>query len=466
MSAPASAVGGLSDADRRLLLARRSAVVAALADRFRHVLDGDGVSDTDTRMRQDAASRQGVGGFETHPLVLLQRALDELPRPRVGLSPTDALDPGFSLDAGVAGVTTTPGAASLLEGYRQAAVELTVATHCLQTAADQIWTRSAGAAWPVLGDIAQGLEAVLVLDDRLRRGGVLEAAGVSAIGGAAAEHRHQVYAARLACSNVARLAAAFGTDASAEGAAHREEPLPSRPALARGGAAQPVVVVRSPGELAAAMDRLARMLAPATASSAVSTTQPALSSTMSKVLLEVQLRAYVELGTSTRSGPAVAVGAAIRGLGQARDVGDPRLSPPDPVLVRQTQEVASGLAMLHAAGGPSVLGRQGNAELVAAVHRVSHAFTRRLESELNTAEPSMMQVVDTDGGRRLEPMDKHTGLRGALRRLRESTAPPPHPQPRVDRPARTALAETLAATPTGGEPRIWSTRIHSGGIEL
>jgi hypothetical protein len=141
-----------------------------------------------------------------------------------------------------------PVADSVVETWREAAVELLAATHALDAAGDKPWLRDRGASWYLVRDVAVALEAVLVLDARLAEVGLLSQHDQldSPMG---------LEEMRLIASQAARVATWYATSDAPDVATPRTAALSSN-------ILYPVATVAAPEDLAAAQDRLAGFLRP------------------------------------------------------------------------------------------------------------------------------------------------------------------------------------------------------------
>lgn len=133
--------------------------------------------------------------------------------------------------------------------WRVAAIELLSASHALSTAEERPWLVEPGAGWWVMRDIAVALEALVVLDSRLAEVGLMA-------GHDGAQDAMGLDEKRLVLSQAARVASWHASNASPEEATPRLEPRGDCTLL------HPVVLVRRPGDLAAAQLQLSRFLRP------------------------------------------------------------------------------------------------------------------------------------------------------------------------------------------------------------
>ena len=163
-----------------------------------------------------------------------------------------------------------------VESWRTAAIELLSASHALSAAEEQPWRTDPGAGWWVMRDVAVALEAVLVLDSRLDEVGLL------------AEHQRPEFAMgldekRMVLSQTARVATWHATSASPE------EATPRLRRAAPSTVVEPVSLVSTPDDLAAAQQRLARFLRPMHASDAFYADEPEITADSARQVTASQL---------------------------------------------------------------------------------------------------------------------------------------------------------------------------------
>lgn len=211
--------------DADVVLQCREHAIATLVERLEHL--GASLDRTPGHIRVDRIARR--------PREHLVGLLAGLHRNGPGATAPSDLLPGPA-----AAAARTPA-----DLWRCVARELMLGTHDLITADRQPWTILREAGWYVLGDAANIVEALVVLDQRLSQVGLLPA-----------EPRHQVLARRLAAGDVARMAGWFGTDNSADFATPRVSAT-----LGLGGGPR-IYLVRGVTDFAPAQRALAGFLRP------------------------------------------------------------------------------------------------------------------------------------------------------------------------------------------------------------
>jgi hypothetical protein len=177
--------------------------------------------------------RVTVAQVADHPLWHLAGVVDEMARPDLpDVAPSDVLRrPGPEDGPGLA-------------AWRTAARELFLATSVLQRADQQPWLDESSAGWYAVGDVADTVAALVALDARLERAGLLTPAGGD-----------ERTVRTLIAGDVARLARMGGQDAAPDDA---EAGTRSR----LSGDGPPILMVRTPGDLVAAQRHLAALVRP------------------------------------------------------------------------------------------------------------------------------------------------------------------------------------------------------------
>ncbi|MEO5665266.1 MAG: hypothetical protein ABIR39_18530 [Nocardioides sp.] len=266
-----------------------------------------------------------------------------------------------------------------VEVWRVAAVELMSASHALSAAEEQPWRTDPGAGWWVLRDAAVALEAVLVLDSRLEEVGLL------------AEHQRPDFAMgldekRLVLSQTARVATWHATSAIPEEATPRLQPR------ALSTVVQPVSMVSTPADLAAAQQRLSRFLRPLSASDVFYAEEPEISADSARQITAGQLslcQAFAkasDLSTETsvfgaffteRSEVLEALQPQLRHLADVKADKEPNMR-----RYWQQSELTTAVARMERRRVPIRLHPTQMAELARATHEVTHNLGKGLRREL------------------------------------------------------------------------------------
>jgi hypothetical protein len=214
------------EADRTLVLAARAQVVATLNERMDHLGAG--------RSRDEVSNRRSThASVVLHPLHQLSRLIDDVETPAWGgAAPSDVLRSSEEPQRGVG------------ECWRTAARGLFLATSELTRADRQPWLSHPEAGWPLVADLADVIEGLVLLDARLGDTGVLPVIPLQ-----------RTLAHLLVASDVGRLARLRRGDLVADGAS-----AGSGVTSYAGGPA--VVLVRSVGDFANAQRRLADLVRP------------------------------------------------------------------------------------------------------------------------------------------------------------------------------------------------------------
>lgn len=331
-----------------------------------------------------------------------------------------------------------------VELWRAAAIELLSASHALSSAEDQPWRTDPGDGWWVMRDVAVALEAVLVLDSRLEEVGLL------------AEHQRPDYAMgldekRMVLSQTARIATWHATGASAEEATPRLRP--SEPSTV----VEPVSLVSTPADLAAAQQRLARFLRPMMASDAFYADEPEISADSARQVTASQLylcRAFARAaGQSAKTNLFTAffeerlevlesLQPQISHLADLKGEHEPNMR-----RFWQQSELTTAVARMEDHGVPIRLQPTQMIELAKATHEVTHNLGKALRSELLRGNSNL---IDAHPRHRDGPVrvGRRSRLETTLTDLINLPAPN-EPVARFSNPLqRAALRQALDLTPT------------------
>ncbi|GAB2444403.1 hypothetical protein GCM10027062_25170 [Nocardioides hungaricus] len=335
-----------------------------------------------------------------------------------------------------------------VEAWRAAAIELLAASHALSAAAEQPWRTDPGAGWWVMRDVSVALEAVVVLDSRLEEVGLL------------AEHQRPDDAMRLdekrmVLSQTARVATWHATSASPEAATPRlRQAAPST-------VVEPVSLVSTPDDLAAAQQRLARFLRPLHASDAFYAAEPEITADSARQVTASQLylcRAFAKAaGQSVKTGKFAALfeerAEVLESLqpqiSHLLDVSEVR----DPNMRRfwQQSELTTAVARMEDQGVPIRLQPTQMVELAKATHEVTHNLGKALRRELLRTNSNLR-----DGNPRHADGPVRVGRRSRLEATLTDLINMPAPKLPVaqfNNPLqRAALRRTLDMTPTASQP--------------
>lgn len=358
--------------------------------------------------------------------------------------PTLPLDEHRSRADYLAPASTDP----TVEAWRAAAIELLTASHALSAAAEQPWRTDPGAGWWVIRDVAVALEAVLVLDSRLEEVGLL------------AEHQRPDDAMRLdekrmVLSQTARVATWHATSASPEEATPRtRRAVPST-------VVEPVSLVSTSDDLAAAQQRLARFLRPLHASDAFYADQPEITADSARQVAASQLylcRAFAK--AAGQSAKTTMFAALFEERAELLESLQPQISyltnvskERDPNMRRfwQQSELTTAVARMEDQGVPIWLQPTQMVELAKATHEVTHALGKALRRELLRTNSNLR-----DGNPRHEEGPVRVGRRSRLVATLTDLINMPAPKSPVaqfNNPLqRAALRQTLDMTPTASQP--------------
>ncbi|NYI47921.1 hypothetical protein BJ993_005067 [Nocardioides aromaticivorans] len=331
-----------------------------------------------------------------------------------------------------------------VEAWRMAAIELMSASHALSAAEEQPWRTDPGAAWWVMRDVAVALEAVLVLDSRLEEVGLL------------AEHQRPEFAMgldekRMVLSQTARVATWHATSASPEEAAPRlRQVAPST-------VVEPVSMVSTPADLAAAQQRLARFLRPMLASDAFYAGEPEITADSARQVTASQLylcRTFAE--AAAKSAKTSMFAAFFSGRAEVLESLQPQIShladvraDQEPNMRRfwQQSELTTAVARMEDNGIPIKLQPTQMVELAKETHAVTHNLGQALRRELLRGNSNL---VDAHPRHRDGPVrvGRRSRLETTLTDLVNLPAPS-EPVARYSHPLqRAALQQSLTLTPT------------------
>ncbi len=328
--------------------------------------------------------------------------------------------------------------------WRTAAIELLSASHALSAAEEQPWHTDPGAGWWVMRDVAVALEAVLVLDARLDEVGLL------------AEHQRPEFAMgldekRMVLSQTARVATWHATSASPEEATPRlRQPAPST-------VVEPVSLVSTPDDLAAAQQRLARFLRPTHACDAFNADEPEITADSARQVTASQLylcRAFAEAASQSPKTSMFAAFFAERAkvleslqpqISHLADIQAGR----EPSMRRfwQQSELTTAVARMEDHGVPIRLRPTQMVELANATHEATHNLGKALRRELLRANSNL---IDAHPRHREGPVrvGRRSRLETTLTDLVNMPAPS-EPVTRFSNPLqRASLQQTLNLTPT------------------
>ncbi|EON25010.1 hypothetical protein CF8_0909 [Nocardioides sp. CF8] len=339
----------------------------------------------------------------------------------------------------------TPASADpTVEAWRAAAVELLSASHALSASEEQSWRTDPGAGWWVMRDAAVALEAVLVLDSRLEEVGLL------------AGHQRPDFAMgldekRLVLSQTARVATWHATSASPEEATPRLQPR------ALSTVVQPVSMVSTPADLAAAQQRLARFLRPLSANDVFYAEEPEITADSARQITASQLylcRAFAK--ASDQSAKTSMFGAFFTERSEVLESLQPQLSHladvkagKEPNMRRywQQSELTTAVARMEERGVPIRLHPPQMAELAKATHEVTHDLGKGLRRELLRNNSNLVDAHPrhADGPVRV---GRNSRLETTLTDLVNMPAPNA-PAARFSNPLqRAALQQALNLTPS------------------
>ena len=331
-----------------------------------------------------------------------------------------------------------------VESWRTAAIELLSASHALSAAEEQPWRTDPGAGWWVMRDVAVALEAVLVLDSRLDEVGLL------------AEHQRPEFAMgldekRMVLSQTARVATWHATSASPE------EATPRLRRAAPSTVVEPVSLVSTPDDLAAAQQRLARFLRPMHASDAFYADEPEITADSARQVTASQLhlcRVFAE--AAGQSAKTSMLAAFFTERAEVLESLQPQIShlcdvkaSQEPNMRRfwQQSELTTAVARMEDHGVPIRLQPTQMVELAKATHEATHNLGKTLRRELLRGNSNL---IDAHPRHREGPI--RVGRRSRLeKRLTDlvNMPAPSEPVARFSNPLqRAALQRTLNLTPT------------------
>ena len=331
-----------------------------------------------------------------------------------------------------------------VESWRMAAIELLSASHTLSAAEEQPWRTEVGAAWWVMRDVAVALEAVLVLDSRLEEVGLLT------------EHQHPELAMglnekRMVLSQTARVATWHATSASPEDATPRlRQTVPST-------VVEPVSMVSTPTDLAAAQQRLGRFLRPMMASDAFYAEEPEITADSARQVTASQLYLCRAFAAAAGLSPKTSMFAEFFAdraevleslqpqINHLADVTPAR----EPNMRRfwQQTELTTAVARMEDQGVQIRLRPPQMVELARATHDVTHNLGKSLRRELLRTTSNL---IDAHPRHRDGPVrvGRRSRLEATLTDLVNVPAPS-EPAARFSNPLqRAALQQSLNLTPT------------------
>ena len=173
----------LDKGSTELVLACRDQALSALRERLHYLGAGNQPAHIEPQIQ--------VASVRRHPLHHLSRLLNSMPRTESADVPPSTLLPGPPATA----------AKTVSDRWRCVARDLLLGTAELTRADHQPWTTRSSAGWFLVADAASTVEAILILDQALAKGGVLRAAS-----------ERGVVTQRLIAGDVAKMARWFGTD--------------------------------------------------------------------------------------------------------------------------------------------------------------------------------------------------------------------------------------------------------------
>ena len=331
-----------------------------------------------------------------------------------------------------------------VEGWRAAAIESLSASHALSAAAEQPWRTDPSAGWWVMRDIAVTIEAVLVLDSRLEEVGLL------------ANHQRPdntmgLDEKRLVLSQAARVATWHATSAVPEEATPRLQPRTPLTVV------QPVSMVSTPADLAAAQQRLSRFLRPRSASDAFYAEEPEITADSARQITASQLflcRAFAKASNQSaktrmfgvlfneRSDVLESLQSTISHLADVKADKEP-----DMRRFWQQSEITTAVARIEQRGVPIRLHPTQMAELAKATHEVTHNLGKGLRRELLRSNSNLIDAHPrhADGPVRV---GRRSRLETTLTDLVNAPAPS-EPAARLSNPLqRAALQQALNLTPS------------------
>jgi len=353
--------------------------------------------------------------------------------------PTFPLDERRSLADYLAPASANP----TVESWRAEAIELLAGSHALSAAAEQPWRTDPGAGWWVMRDLAVALDAVLVLDARLETVGLLN------------DHQRPDYAMgldekRMVLSQTVRVATWHATSASPEEATLRlRQSAPST-------VVEPVSMVSSPADMAAAQQRLARFLRPLMASDAFYADEPEITADSARQVTASQLylcRAFAK--AAGQSAKTSMFAAFFEERAEVLESLQPQISHladvtanQEPNMRRfwQQSELTTAVARMEDHGVPIRLQPTQMVELAKATHEVTHNLGKALRRELLRTNSNLLDAHPRhrDGPVRV---GRRSPLEATLTDLVNMPAPA-EPVARFSNPLqRAALQQALNLTP-------------------
>ena len=338
----------------------------------------------------------------------------------------------------------TPHGHPTVERWRTASVALLAGSHALDSAADQPWRRDAGAGWYLVRDLAFTIEALVVLDTRLREIGILNDLP-------AARDTFTGEDARLVSSQCGRAATWYATTDVADQAT-------AEPTGRTNVVAGPIRLVTRPTDVAAAQRQLAGYLRGLGPPDVLGAWGEQLSAAVARMVMASQLLivTYGEILTDRCTHPdAPEIRENFRGRRQvleAVQTAMANLVDHEPVhddkrVVWQQGEITTAIRRLERSRHPGSLSAEQLLDLAGATHEVTRVAAECLRNELFRPSGNL-RVRDPFGdiGHTRVPNGHPLDLALAdLRHLPPPSTPITHYQVALH---RAALRTTLDLTPT------------------
>lgn len=335
--------------------------------------------------------------------------------------------------------------------WASAATRLIAANHSLQTAEDQPWRRDAGAAWYLLGDTAETVEALLLLDQALVSAGLLDAQPPPQSAPLPATE------ARIIARHCSQAARWYGTSSVAD-LAHPagDVDLEDRDLGVR--------LVRKPEDLAAGLRRLADRLHPLSDKTAAASFEPRHNAWSIKALAVNQLHTVRVLHESAAGVPDLArhleeshglLRTVAQHASQLVDVDQAADVRPHPAFGQQ-QEITTALRRM----GPAPLRGLTVLQLTDAAMASHAALTNYARATRREVQRNDTTVRRADPGKVVGLTREHhrSPFSNALTKLMHQPPPVIEPTRWPRASERDALRETLTQTPL--TPRAPSPYLH------
>lgn len=408
----------------RSVLGCREAVLDAISDRLGHL----GLAPP--RHRPTIGVPGTVEQLPDNAAQLLPEVLRGAPR----LRPEDRPRPSTALNP----TSGDPAA----DQWAAVGADLMAANKVLENSAERPWRADPGAAWYAVGDLADTIEAITVLDDRLDETGIL--AGLVDTG-----DRIPTETARVITAECARYARWYGTNPAAD-LAHDPSQPPRTPA-------EGIHLVNTPRDLAPAQHRLGTYLSRLSAGNAhAAAGDTRLDAFTTRALARNQMNLMQQLATITDRRPSMhEPNAAFRLLrdqvaevrmrsGDLVDATERTRSPQ--LLIWQQQEISRAATTGSVAAGLRSMSLSEVTALAHASHSALTNFGQTLRYELLRDDSGLRY---RDRGEVVGPTRDyhHSPLNRAAVDLANVPSPGPI-QPHWKTPtARTALRSELDQTP-------------------